>query len=153
MNCSPGKSSIMRMEMGINRPNCDCHIERNKLQELCNEKDQEVDVKPNLSPENHMRRIVRETNRVLVNVKFALKYVDTEICAKIYTTCIRPHLEYASAVWFPHSRNHITSGEGPKGNNEIGTRIEWNELGSEEGSLRSAHIRRKEDKGRRGNNL
>ena len=34
-------------------------------------------------------------------------YLDAELFKKLYTTFVRPHLEYAQSVWSPHLRSQI----------------------------------------------
>lgn len=62
---------------------------------------------PNWSPEYHVRRIWRETNYILVTMKFASTNTDSELFRKIYKTCIQPKYEYAALVWSPLLENYI----------------------------------------------
>lgn len=55
----------------------------NKLQECCCERDLGADMTPFLSPEQHMRGIVRKASYILASVKVALKYMDSEMFRNI----------------------------------------------------------------------
>lgn len=68
---------------------------------------------PNLSLEHHMRRLMREVNYILVNIKTALKYMNREMFRKMQMTYIQPKLEYAITFWSPHLRRQTELLESP----------------------------------------
>ena len=37
----------------------------------------------------------------------ALHFLDKDMMRKIITTMIRPKLEYAEVIWFPHKKKHV----------------------------------------------
>lgn len=75
----------MKMGKGINRPDNENQIGGNNLQESYYEKGVGDDSIPNLSPE-YLQRIMREVNLILVSVKIAFLYVDSEMFREICTT-------------------------------------------------------------------
>ena len=40
-------------------------------------------------------------------IRRTFSFLDCELFRKLYTTFVRPHLEYAQAVWSPHLTKHI----------------------------------------------
>lgn len=60
-----------------------------------------------MSLEHRLRRIVRETNKALVKVRFTFKYTESDICRKMYTKYILREFEYAETVWSPYLRSLI----------------------------------------------
>ena len=37
----------------------------------------------------------------------AFHFLDKDMMRKIVTTMIRPKLEYAEVIWFPHKKKHV----------------------------------------------
>ena len=71
------------------------------------EKDLGVFIQDNLSPEKHINKIFGDTFRTLRNIEVAFHYMDKDMLKKIFTTMIRPKLEYAAVVWSPSKKKHI----------------------------------------------
>lgn len=67
------RGNLMKMGKDGNRPDCVCRISVNNLQEPGCERDLETDTWPNISPENHIKRIKTAYNYILVNINIALK--------------------------------------------------------------------------------
>ena len=44
-------------------------------------------------------------------IRRSFSYLDYRLFKKLYTTFVRPHLEYAQAVWAPHLKKHINMNE------------------------------------------
>ena len=65
------------------------------------EKDLEVVIQDNLSPEKHRSRIFDDTFRMLRNIRMAIHFLDKDMMRKIITTMLRTKLEYVEVVW-PH---------------------------------------------------
>lgn len=71
-----------------------------------------VDLIPDLWPELHLRRVVKETGRLLANIRNALKYKEKGGFNKLFTADIRLKLEYASHVCSPHLKEPRKSSRG-----------------------------------------
>ena len=69
------------------------------------EKDLEVWITDNLSPEKHINKISGDTYQLLINLRMALKYMDEEMINKLITSLIRTKLEYAAVIWSSHKKN------------------------------------------------
>lgn len=57
----------------------DYHLRRSQFQKSSCKRDLEVHTVPSLSPENYIWRIVKEVNCILINVKTAFNYMDSEM--------------------------------------------------------------------------
>ena len=69
------------------------------------EKDLEIVMQNNLSPEKHINKIIGETYNMLRNIRVAFHYMDKEMMKKIIIIMVRPKMEYAAIVWSPHKKN------------------------------------------------
>ena len=57
------------------------------------EKDLEVWITDNLSPEKHINKITENTYQLLRKIRMAFKYLDEEMINKLITSLIRPKLD------------------------------------------------------------
>ena len=90
-----------------NRPHWEYKLGNNVIDKTDKEKDLGVIVRGDLSPENHINKIVGEVYGMLNRIRIAFNYIDVEMLAKIIKVMIRPKLEYAVVVWAPHLKKHI----------------------------------------------
>ena len=67
-----------------------------------------VDIRSNISWTSHIDRVVGNANRSLGYIRRNIKSKDQEVRESAYNTLVRPQLEYASAVWDPHTKDHIS---------------------------------------------
>ena len=67
-----------------------------------------VTINHNLSWANHIGTISRKANAVHGFLQRNLRKCSTSIKSLAYFTYVRPILEYASVVWAPHTKCHIT---------------------------------------------
>ena len=51
---------------------------------------------------SHIHKIVRKANKVLGVISRTFKYLDPDIMRLLYTSLVRPHLDYASNIWNPY---------------------------------------------------
>ena len=63
-----------------------------------------VKISENLTPDNHINKIIRETTNILRRIKMKFTYLDQEMIKKIIVSLIRPRLEYAAVVWNPYKK-------------------------------------------------
>ena len=63
-----------------------------------------VDISGSLSWNPHVNRITGNGNRTLGFVRRNIKTKMSKVCKTAYNTLVRPQLEYASAVWDPHTK-------------------------------------------------
>ena len=64
-----------------------------------------VDISSNLSWNTHVDRITANANRPLGFIKRNIKTKSPQIREIPYQSLVRPQLEYASAVWDPHTKD------------------------------------------------
>ena len=76
------------------------------------EKDLGVIFDSKLSFDQHIASCVAKANKVLGLIKRTFQFIDEELLRQLYTTLVRPHLEYAQTVWSPHLKKHINVLEG-----------------------------------------
>ena len=65
------------------------------------EKDLGVHVNPSLTFSAHCEQQVNKANRLLGLIRRSYTYIDGDSLVKLFTALVRPHLEYANAVWYP----------------------------------------------------
>ena len=63
-----------------------------------------MDISGSLSWDPHVDRITGNANRTLGFVRRNIKTKMSKVREKAYNTLVRPQLEYASAVWDPHTK-------------------------------------------------
>ena len=50
----------------------------------------------------HIHKIVQKANKFLGVISRTFKYLDPDIMRLLYTSLVRPHLDYASNIWNPY---------------------------------------------------
>ena len=50
---------------------------------------------------SHIHKIVQKANKILGIIKHTFKYLEPDIMRLLYTSLVRPHLDYASNIWNP----------------------------------------------------
>ena len=76
------------------------------LAQVTEEKDLGVVVDDKLNFYSHIEEKVKKANQMLGIIKSTFKYIDCDIFSLLYKTLVRPHVEYASSVWSPHTKKH-----------------------------------------------
>ena len=71
------------------------------------EKDLGVVFDSELTFQYHICEKVRKANCTIGLTRRSFSYLDCKMFLKMYTSFVRPHLEYAQAVWAPFLRKHI----------------------------------------------
>lgn len=109
----------------------------------------------NISPNNHIRRIVKRANSLLVSIKTDFKYADMKMLRLVLTVYSRPKLKYTAIACLPYLRGHIDhlSGKGSEAGNKDCTTIKKTLLQGEASSHRITHTRREKEEGRQDYNL
>ena len=51
---------------------------------------------------SHIRKMVQKANKVLGVINRTFKYLDPNTMRLLYTSLVRPHLDYASNIWNPY---------------------------------------------------
>ena len=71
------------------------------------EKDVGVIIDENLSFEKHMVEKINKANSVLGAIRRSFQFLDNKTFKLLYTSLVRPLLEYANPVWNPYKIKHI----------------------------------------------
>ena len=71
------------------------------LDSITNEKDLGVHVDEKLTFEHHVEIVVNKANRMLGMIRRAYTFLDGPTLTKLYTSLIRPLLEYSNVAWTP----------------------------------------------------
>ena len=51
---------------------------------------------------SHIHKTVQKVNKVLGVINWTFKYLDPNIMRLLYTSLVRPHLDYACNIWNPY---------------------------------------------------
>ena len=78
-----------------------------ELEHVFDEKDIGVILDPELKFEEHIAAKVKKANAMMGLIRRSFSHLGPDLFKKLYTTFVRPHLEYAQAVWSPHLRKNI----------------------------------------------
>ena len=97
--------------MGKNNPQYEYTIQEGditKTLEVTNsEKDLGVFMDPLLSFDNHITNVIKKARRLTGLIVRSITYKSKDIMVPLFKTLVRPHLEYAQAVWSPYKRKYI----------------------------------------------
>ncbi|XP_065642744.1 uncharacterized protein LOC136074366 [Hydra vulgaris] len=101
------------MQIGFKNP-CitysmfDAEIQQNNILATSKvERDLGVMMQSNLKWTSHIDNGVGKSNQMLALIKQTFKYFDSNMANKIYTTFVRPHLEFTIQVWCPYLKQDI----------------------------------------------
>ena len=89
------------MHVGTNNPKYKYHMKGQELLEVEEEKDIGVLIKSNLKPKDHCTVVAGKARGVLYQIVKNFHFRDKLTFIRLYKTFVRPHLEYAAAVWNP----------------------------------------------------
>ena len=84
-----------------------CDGSKHQLEQVSSERDLGVVIDENLSFEEHMQTKINKANRLMNLIRRTFVYLDKENFSLLYKSLVRPHLEYAHAVWNPYLKKHI----------------------------------------------
>ena len=78
-----------------------------ELDHVFEEKDLGVHIDAELKFVEHMSAKIKKANSIVGLIRRSFSYLDSKLFKKLYTTFVRPHVEYAQAVWSPHLIKHV----------------------------------------------
>jgi hypothetical protein len=91
------------MHCGVNNNEYDYVMESKSLSKTELERDLGVYVSKDLNWQYHINYMVNKANRVLGSIKHTFSYLDANSIKLLFTSLVRPHLEYAAPIWNPNS--------------------------------------------------
>ncbi len=71
------------------------------LTETVVEKDLGVNVDNTLTFSDHIQQAATKANNILGMIRRSYSYIDMQVLRQLYTSLVRPILEYGNVVWFP----------------------------------------------------
>ena len=80
---------------------------KGELEHVLEEKDLGVIIDMELSFEEYIASKIKKANGMMGLIRRTFSYLDPETFKRLYTSFVRPHVEYAQPVWSPHLRKHI----------------------------------------------
>jgi Reverse transcriptase (RNA-dependent DNA polymerase)/Endonuclease-reverse transcriptase len=95
------------MHFGRNNPQYDYEMNGEKLERVEEERDIGVTVNKNLKPSSQCSKAANTARTVLGQISRAFHYRDKRTFVKLYTTYVRPHLEFCTPAWSPWTRTDI----------------------------------------------
>ena len=103
MDFNPSKCSVISFTRSRSPDTYSYDLHGERLQRVSSAKYLGVMLSSNLSWTEHVNDVVSKANRALGMVRRNLKVAPREVKAQAYTSLVRPHLEYCSTVWDPHT--------------------------------------------------
>jgi hypothetical protein len=95
------------MKFGRNNPNYEYEMRGQKLEEVDSERDIGVMVSSNLKPSAQCAKAAGTARAVLGQISRSFHCRDKKTFVKLYTTYVRPHLEFCTPAWSPWTRADI----------------------------------------------
>ena len=78
-----------------------------KLEQSDGEKDIGVLVDVTISFRTHIQNQINKTNSIMGLIRRTYTYLDEQSFKYLFQALVRPHLEYAAAVWSPYKSGEI----------------------------------------------
>ena len=73
------------------------------------EKDLGVIIDSKLTFEKHIQAKINKANQIMGLIRRTIEYLNKENFKLLFTALVRPHLEYANAVWSPSLKKHVNA--------------------------------------------
>ena len=89
------------MHFGLNNPRLTYILNGHELDKMTSEKDLGVMVDDRLKFHVHTAAAIKKANQILGVIKKTYKTRDANTISTLYTSMVRPHLEYGNAIWGP----------------------------------------------------
>ena len=81
--------------------------QRSQLQVTEEEKDLGIWMSDTSKSSNHVAHAVSKANQLLGMIRRAFTYMDGSLMKLLFTSVVRPHLEYGNVVWHPYLKKDI----------------------------------------------
>ena len=104
MGVNPSKCQVVHVTGSKKPVKRDYILHRQALESVTSARYLGVDISSSLSWNPHVNRITGNANRTLGFVRRNIKTKMSKVRKTAYNTLVRPQLEYASAVWDPHTK-------------------------------------------------
>ena len=82
------------------------HLGNQILEHVFSEKDLGVTIDSELTFEEHIMNQIKKANSIVGLIKRSFVYLTPHLFKKLFTSFVRPHLEYGQVIWSPKLRKH-----------------------------------------------
>ena len=82
-------------------------LDHMELEHVFEEKDLGVTMDMELNFQEHISAKIKKANSIMGLIRRTFSYLDEHLFKQLYTTFVRPHIEYAQSVWSPHLLKHV----------------------------------------------
>ena len=105
----PDKCEVMRIQSKSSKQKSQREYKLNgqPLKNVPAVKDLGVTFSSDLSFENHISLKVKKANSMFGIIRRSFTYLDCDMFKRLFTSIVRPHLEYGACVWNPHHKRLI----------------------------------------------
>ena len=106
----PDKCHVMRLKSSRSQkqyPEGNYSIPGTNLNTVDVEKDLGIYIDNKLSFDHHINIKVKKANSLVGVLRRSFTFLDKYMFKQIFTTIVRPHLEYGAPIWSPHLRRQI----------------------------------------------
>ena len=112
-NTKKFKYFLPKVHTTFQKSNSICYtIHLHELEEVKQEKDLGITVDSKLNFKIHISQKISKANSMLYLIKNCFQHLDEKMFTLLYKSLVRPHLEYASSVWSPITKEDIIRIEG-----------------------------------------
>jgi hypothetical protein len=78
-----------------------------KLETTALEKDLGVWISNSMKSAEHVARAVAKANQILGLIRRSFTFLDCRLMRQLYTSLVRPHLEYSNVIWHPQYQKEM----------------------------------------------
>ena len=110
MKFNVNKCKVLHFNMGENNHYDYYMVDQHtmcKMTATPQEKDIGVIFDNNLQFNSHITTTVNKCQQILSIIKRSFDFIDENIMTLLYSTLVRPIIEYSNVIWAPHLRKHI----------------------------------------------
>ena len=86
---------------------CSYNMNEVRIKNSCEDTDLGVIIDSRLTFEQHIMSKVKKANSVVGLIRRTFSYLDSDMFKTLFTSIVRPIVEYAEPVWDPHLCKHI----------------------------------------------
>ena len=115
-------------------------INGEELEHVFEEKDLGVTVDFEMSFSEHICLKVKKANAIMGLIRRSFSFLDVALFRKLYTTFVRPHIEYAQVVWSPFLMKHEARQPPGKSTRTSNTPCRWSRRYGIPGTIKKAEI-------------
>ena len=105
----PDKCEVMRYKMGGKNTNTknSYNMDERRLKTVQTEKDLGIYFQSNLSFDEYIASKVKTATSLVGLIRRSFTHLDKDMFRTLFTSIVRPHLEYGAPIWNPHSKKLI----------------------------------------------